>query len=43
MLSDLEMYSEQLSHYLIETLKCKSVVVCLVCDLCQKTNTWVHP
>lgn len=44
MLSDLEIYSERLSHYLNETLKCRSVVVCVVCDLWQKkTNTWTYP
>lgn len=44
MLSDLEIYSECLSHYLMETVKCRSVVVCVVCDLWQeKTNTRVYP
>lgn len=39
-LSDLKIYSESLRHYLIETLKYNSVVVCCVCDLWQeKTNT----
>lgn len=42
-LSDLEVYSECLSHYLMETVKCRSVVVCVVCDLCQeKTNARLY-
>jgi len=40
MLSDLEIYFEHLSRYLIETQKCRSVVVCDACDLWQeKTHT----
>lgn len=44
MLSDLEIYSKCLDHYLMETVKCRSVVVCVVCDLWQeKTNTQLYP
>lgn len=42
MLSVLEIYSECLNHYLMETVKCRSVVLCVVCYLWQdKTNTVV--
>lgn len=44
MLSDLEIYFECLGHYVMETVKCRSVVACVVCDLWQeKTNTRVYP
>lgn len=44
MLSDLGIYSECLGHYVMETVKCRSVVACVVCDLWQeKTNTQVYP
>lgn len=42
--SDLEIYSERLSHYLMETLKCGSAVVCVICDLWQeKTDVQGYP
>lgn len=43
MLSDLEICSERLSRRLIETLKHRSVVVCVVCDLWQKADTGAYP
>lgn len=42
MLSELEIYSQYIGHYVMETVECRSVVVCVGCDLWQeKTNTVV--